>query len=115
MKPIRLDKLSLLKWSDILDLLAAQPAKGLANLGTKDFKEFLQEHLGGTRLTDFLPLSNSLGMIQQYRSGSAHYQEASSRLEKEEWELEQMRNLVLGIDNKPSVIVQIFKVLGSKK
>jgi len=70
----------------------------------------MRSHLGGSRLPDLRPLAQSLRLVQQYRSGSAHYQQATSRCEKKKWELEQMRALVLGI-GKPSIIVQIFRLL----
>lgn len=109
-----LRKLSLWEWSDVLETVATACHKGLASLGTEDLKEFMQAHLGGPRLPDLRSLARSLRMVQQYRKGSAHYQEAVSRYDKEKWELEQMRNLVLGID-RPSIITQIFRLLGAKK
>ncbi len=110
----KLHKLSPREWSDVLDTLAASPRKDLASLGTKDLKEFMEAHLGGPYLPDLRSLARSLRMVQQLRKGSAHYQEALSRYEKEQWELEQMRNLVLGI-NEPPVITQIFQLLSAKK
>ncbi len=65
-------------------------------------------------MPDLCPLSRSLQMVQEYRSGSAHYQEAISRYEKEKWELEQMRNLVLGI-GQDSVIAQISQLLAPRR
>lgn len=110
----KLHKLSPREWSAVLDTLAASPRKDLASLGTKNLKEFMEAHLGGPYLPDLRSLARSLRMVHQLRKGSAHYQEALSRYEKEQWELEQMRNLVLGI-NEPSVITQIFQLLSAKK
>lgn len=109
----KLHKLSVQEWSDVLDTLAASPRKDLASLGTKRLKEFMETHLGGPRLPDLRSLAHSVRMVHQYRKGSAHYQEALSRCGKEKWELEQMRNLVLGI-SEPSVITQIFQLLSAK-
>lgn len=110
----QLEKLSPGEWSEVLEMLAAPSGKSLASLGTDDLREFMKAHFGGPRLPDFRSLASSLRMVQQYRQGSAHYQEAASRYDKEKWELEQMRNLVLGI-NGPSVIVHIFQLLAGGK
>lgn len=108
-----LTKLSLREWGDILDILATSHRKSLAGLATNELNQFIRQHLG-ERLPDFRQLSYSLCLVSRYRSGSAHYQEAATRCEKEEWELEQMRKLVLGIDSA-SVIVRIFELLGRRE
>ena len=71
--------------------------------------EFMREHYGWQRLPDLRPFAQSLQAVQKYRGGSAHYQEAISRYDQETLELEEIRRLVLGIE-QASVIAQIFKL-----
>lgn len=109
----KLHKLSVQEWSDVLGTLAASPRKDLAALGAKDLKEFMEVHLGGLHLPNLRLLADSLRKVHQYRKGSAHYQEALSRYDKEKWELEEMRKTVLGIEQN-SVIAQIFQLLAPR-
>jgi len=108
-----LRKLFLWEWGDALEAFSALSHKGLTGLGTDDFREFMKAHLGGSRFPDFRLLSESLRKISAYKGSSSHYKDADARYESERNELEQMRNLVLGI-NGPSVIVQIFQLLSAK-
>lgn len=104
-----LHKLSLLEWAEIFGIISTPRVKGLADLAMPQLLEFMKQHYRWQRLPDLHPLAQSLQRIQTYRGGSAHYQEASSRYEREVWKLEEMRKLVLGI-GQTSVIGQIFKV-----
>jgi hypothetical protein len=108
-----LRKLNLREWADLLDTL--MPARrSLSALGAGDLRDFLNQHIG-SHWPDFRPLAQSLRRVQELRSGSAHYQQAETRLEKELWELEEMRKLVLGLDNSPSVIAQIYRLLAPSR
>jgi len=106
-------KLSLLEWAEIFRVISTPRVKGLADLAMAQLLEFMKQHYRWQRLPDLHPLAESLQRTQGYRGGSAHYQEASSRSDREVWELEEMRKLVLGI-GQTSVIGQIFKVFAPK-
>lgn len=108
--PAQLRRLMLCEWAEVLETLAAPSQEGLSSLGTADLRDFTKRHFGWSRMPDLRPLSRSLRRVHDYRKGCAHYQEPSSRYDRERSELEQMRNLVLGIDG-PSVIRQIFQTL----
>lgn len=100
----QIEKLSLWKWAYVLRTIGTS---GLP-LAPKDISEFMKSHLGASRLPDLRQLAQLLSRSQHYRAGSAHYQEAASLYDKEKWELEQLRNLVFGIE-QPSIITNIFE------
>lgn len=113
LSPSAVRKLTLGEWAGVLAGLGHQ-RKDLSSLATKELKEFLNNVLfAGKRWPDLFPLAQGLRRVQEYRGGSAHYQEAATRMEKEEWELEELRNLVLGIGQQ-SVIELIYRLLGKK-
>jgi len=110
-----LRRLALSAWADVFDGLAPPPRKRVSALraGEGGLSRFLDEHIG-PRWPDFRPLAQSLRNVQEFRGGSAHYQLAETRVDKESWELEEMRKLVLGIGS-PSVIAHIYHLLASSK
>jgi hypothetical protein len=103
----QLRKLSLREWSDVLETLSGSH-KNLASLGTEDLKRFMKEHSGELPLPALRELSRSLRDFCLRRdAGHDHV----PRHEEEIQELEQMRELVLGI-KRPSLITQIFQLFG---
>ncbi|MBA7471956.1 hypothetical protein ES707_07268 [subsurface metagenome] len=109
----QLEKIQVRQWGKALEMLYT--AKGSVVLGTQDLREFLKEHLGEQRLPDLSRLAHSLQRVQDYRGGSAHFQEPTSRSYNEEKQnLEQIRNLVLGKE-QDSVIAQIFQLLAPQE
>jgi len=109
-----LRRLPLSAWADVFDRLAPPPPKGVSALRAGGLSRFLDEHIG-PRWPDFAPLAQSLRDVQEFRGGSAHYQLAETRVDKESWELEEVRKLVLGTAGSPSVIVQMYRLLAPGK
>lgn len=107
-----LRKLSLREWSDILETLSIPVDSNLAGLGTADVRQFMKEHFGVLPLPALRELSRSLWDFCQYRKDSQHHH--VPRYEEETRELEQMRELVLGI-KRSSIITQIFQLFGTEK
>ncbi len=109
----KLRKLSLLEWSDVLETLSVPEHKNLAGLRTEDLnlERFMKEHFGELPLPALRELSRSLRDFY-LRKDSAHYH--IPRYEEEIWELEQMRELVLGV-KRSSVITQIFQLFGTER
>jgi hypothetical protein len=105
-----LRKLSLLEWSDVFETLSVPADKSLANLGAKDLNQFMKEHFGELSPPALKELSWSLRDFCCFRKDAAHYH--IPRHEEERQELEQMRELVLGI-KRPSIITQIFQLFTS--
>jgi hypothetical protein len=105
-----LRRLSLLEWSNVLKTLSVPADKSLAGLGAEDLKRFMKENFGELPLPALRELSRSLGDFACQRKDSAHYH--IPRHEEEVQELEQMRDLALGI-KRPSVITQIFQLFTS--
>ena len=108
----QIHKLSLLDWSAVLETLSVPVQQNLASLGAEDLKQFMKGHFEELPLPSLRELSRSLRDFCQYRKDSAH--DHSPRYEEEIGELNQMRELVLGI-KRPSVITQIFQLFGTEK
>ena len=106
-----LRKLPLWEWSNVFETLSVPVHQNLASLGGEDFKRFMKERFGELPLPALTELSRSLRDFCQ-RKDSAHFH--PSRYEEEIQELEQMRELVLGM-KRPSVITQIFQLFGIAK
>jgi hypothetical protein len=106
-----LKSMGLRPWSQVLQLSTSALSLGaLSSLGIQEFNRFLKAHLKASRLPSFIHLAESLRLAQNLRSGGAHFEDASTRYDKEKRELEDLRKLVLGID-QTSVITLIFKLL----
>jgi hypothetical protein len=101
-----LRKLSLSEWSDVFGTLSVREGKTLVNLGADELERYLKEHFGELSLPALRQLSRSLRDFWQLRKGSAHFH--IPRHEEERQELEQMRELALGI-KRSSLITQIFQ------
>ena len=108
-----LRKLSLPEWAENFAMISVSRVKGLEDLAMPQLLEFAKQHYGWQRLPDLRPLAQSLQTIQRYRGGSAHYREPTSRYEQETLDLEEMRRLVLGIE-QASVITQIFRLFAPR-
>ncbi len=93
------------------DNISGPVDNNLAGLGTVDLKQFMKGHFGELPLPSLRELSHSLRDFCQYRKDSAHAH--IPRYEEEIRELEQMRELVLGI-KRASVITQIFQLFGTE-
>jgi hypothetical protein len=112
--PKQIERMNPAQWSDVLEMtIASFDNKGFAPLIAHDFKAFLSEHLG-TRVRALRPLIAAMREVWQCRGGSAHYESSEARYEKERQDLDRMRELVLGLGNSKSVIVQIFELLGTE-
>jgi hypothetical protein len=110
----RLRRLSLLDCADLFDTLVTPARRDLSALGAEDLRHFMNQRIG-PRWPDFGPLAQSLRRVQELRAASAHYQQAETRVDRELWELEEIRKLVLGTAGSPSVIVQIYRLLAPSK
>jgi hypothetical protein len=104
-----LRKLFLWEWSVVFDTLSVPADKTLAGLGAEDLKRFMKEHFGELPPSALRELSRSLGDFCQQKKDGSHSH--VSRHEDETQELEQMRELALGIE-RSSVITQIFQLFG---
>jgi hypothetical protein len=105
-----LRELPLREWSKVFETLGLPARQNLASLGAEDLKRFMKENFGELPLPALRELSRSLGDFACQRKDSAHYH--IPRHEEEVQELEQMRDLALGI-KRPSVITQIFQLFTS--
>jgi hypothetical protein len=102
------NKMSLWDWSDVFGALSVPVNKDLASLGTQELKGIMKELFGELPLPALRELSRSLRDFCLRRdAGHDHV----PRHEEEIQELEQMRELVLGI-KRPSLITQIFQLFG---
>lgn len=103
-------RLSLAQWACLFETLADPLSKGCHNL---PIKAFMKQKWPKLDMTDLKGLVQTFKEIQKYRNADIHpplsrlYGEAKN-------DLEQMHNLVLGIDQS-SVIQQIFDLLGPKQ
>lgn len=107
-----LRKLHLWEWSDVLETVSIREHKTLASLGAEDLRQFMKEHFGELALPALRELSRSLEDFCCLRKDAAHYH--IPRHEEERQELEQMRELALGI-KRPSVITQIFQLFAAER
>ena len=105
-----INKLSLFEWSLMIDMTIV-PTNNRPTLELTDLNRFLKEHFGELPKPALKQLSHSL---QDFclRKDSQH--DHPSRYEEEIQELEQMRDLAVGI-NRPSIITQIFQLFTPKK
>jgi len=110
--PRELGKLSLSDWSYVFNMLSVPADKSVVSLGTADLTQFLKEHFGKLPPPALRELSRSLRDFCCLRKDTAHYH--PSRYEQEIQELEQMRELALGI-KRPSVIAQIFQLFSTAR
>lgn len=101
-------RFSLADWASILETLSIPRGKSLSDLGVGTLREFVEEHLGGTRLPDFRPILEPLRRIQKCRNNAAH---DSPDWESYQQDLEQTRSIVMGIGGQPSVLTLIVKLL----
>jgi hypothetical protein len=104
-----LRKLSLWEWSIVFEVLSMPVDKSLASLGAEDIRRFMKENFGELPLPALRELSGTLRDFCQ-RKDSQH--QHVPRYEEEIQELEQMRELALGI-RRPSVITQIFQLFAT--
>ena len=106
-----LRRLSLWEWSDVFETLRVPVGKSLASLGAEELRRFMKEHFGELPSPSLRELSRSL---QDFclRKDSAHAH--TFRGDEEIQELEQMREIALGI-KRPSVITQIFQLFGTER
>jgi len=105
-----LSYLSLQQWAGLFGMLVDPSQKGTINL---PIKMLIKQKWPKLDMADLKGLVQPLGEVQRYRNNAVHG-ESSRPYNEERNELEQMRNLVLGIDG-PSVIMLIFQLLGAKK
>jgi hypothetical protein len=102
------------EWADVFDALVGPARKDLSALGAKDLRRFMDQCIG-VHWPDFRPLAQSLRRVWELRTGCGHYEQAETRLEKELWEIEEIRNFVLGTAGSPSIIAQIYRLLAPGK
>ena len=98
---------------ELSELLKAVNTGGLRMLALVPLDVFIRAHLKAAKIPDFSAIAKLLADCHRYRAGCAHYQDAESRYE-EQANLEQLRNLVLGIPPQQSILQSIYETLAKK-
>ena len=103
-------RLSLRDWAGLFEMLADPEQKAMVNLA---MKMFIKQNWPKFDFATFEQLVEPLKKIQEYRNHAAHPYPPRPHMEERN-ELEEMRKLVLGIEQTP-VIAQIFKLFAPRQ
>jgi hypothetical protein len=104
--------LSLGRWAGAFKVAADADLPASKNLQVATFLKDNWPDLGKDALRE---LADSLGKVQDYRNRAEHPHSPPRPRHTERSELGEMRKLVLGTADSPSIIAQIYRLLGASK
>lgn len=94
--------------------LAGPQFQATKNVNVPGISQFLKEHCRAFNITHLNELGELLQKAQLQRGASSHGQR-EYLLEKERRQLEELRQMILGLNGRPSIIRQMVELFGTER